>query len=127
MPTVGPVTRSAPILLVEDDADLRTSLAEVLADEGYEVWCANNGEEALATLRERSAPGAILLDLTMPVMDGWTFRARQRDDPRIAGIPTVVISASYSDLRAVDALGADAFLAKPFDVTSLISALERVS
>jgi CheY-like chemotaxis protein len=117
----------ARILVVEDDVELRSSLAEVLSDEGYEVLCAMNGEEALQRLDERAAPSAIVLDLCMPVMDGWTFRSRQRSDPRFAGIPTVVISASAgSGSPEIQGLAADAFLAKPFDLTRLIEALQRL-
>jgi len=120
------VGTAARILVIEDDPELRTSLAEVLEEEGYEVSCAKDGEDALRALDGCAAPSAILLDLTMPVMDGWTFRERQQSDPRLARIPTVVISASFSDGRKVAALGVDAFLAKPFEVSSLIEALERL-
>ncbi len=117
----------ARILVVEDDADLRTSLAEVLQDQGYEVDCATDGQDALRQLEGHAAPSAILLDLTMPGMDGWTFRSRQRSDPRLARIPTVVISAAYgSDPRNVASLAPDAFLSKPFDLGTLIDALKRV-
>jgi CheY-like chemotaxis protein len=117
----------ARILVVEDDSDLRRSLAEVLEDEGCEVSCAKDGADALKQL-DGLAPHAILLDLTMPVMDGWTFRSRQRSDPRLAGIPTVVISAAYpGDMRAVAAeLAPDAYLAKPFELGELIAALKRL-
>ena len=117
----------ARILVVEDDFDLRHSLAEVLEDEGYEVACARDGQEALRHL-EGPSPQAILLDLTMPGMDGWTFRSHQRSDPRIAGIPTVIISAAYgADARGVTAeLAPDAFLAKPFELGTLIAALKRI-
>jgi CheY-like chemotaxis protein len=97
----------------------------VLEDEGFEVSCAENGEEALVALEGR-APHAILLDLTMPVMDGWTFRERQRRDAKLADIPTVVISAAYSDARQVSNLEPDAFLAKPFEVGTLTETLQRV-
>lgn len=115
----------AHILVVDDDPDLSMSLVEVLEDEGYEVSCAGNGEEALRAL-DGEAPSAIVLDLTMPVMDGWAFRERQREDPRLASIPTVVISAAYSDARAAEVLGADAFLAKPFEVSRLTETLRRL-
>ena len=126
MTTIG-VTMASParILVVEDDSDLRTSLAEVLEEEGYEVALATNGWDALEQLGG-PPPHAILLDLTMPGMDGWTFRSRQRSDPRLARIPTVVISAACSDPRGLEALAPDAFLAKPFDLGSLIDALKRV-
>jgi CheY-like chemotaxis protein len=120
---VGPTAR---ILLVEDDPDVRSALVELLADAGYDVCCANNGEEALAALRAAVAPSAILLDLAMPVMDGFTFRAQQQRDPALAEIPTIVISASFSDPRAVASLEADAFLAKPFEVSSLMETLSAV-
>jgi CheY-like chemotaxis protein len=113
------------ILVIDDDPDLRRALREVLEDEGYEVSCAENGEEALLALTGR-APNAILLDLTMPVMDGWTFRERQRRDAKLAEIPTVVISAAYSDARQVSKLEPDAFLAKPFDVGALTETLQRL-
>lgn len=115
----------ARILVVDDDSDLRRSLAELLEEEGYEVSCAKDGEEALRAL-SGAAPDAILLDLTMPVMDGWTFRDVQRGDSRLAAIPTVVISAAYSDPRAVQSLGAEAFLAKPFELSRLTETLQRV-
>lgn len=128
MPIVrATVAFPARILVVEDDSDLRRSLAEVLEDEGCEVTCARDGQDALRQLAESAAPHAILLDLTMPGMDGWTFRSRQRSDPRLAAIPTVVISAAHaSDAGAVAALAPAAFLSKPFDVGSLIDALKRV-
>jgi CheY-like chemotaxis protein len=119
--------RPARILIVDDDAEIRGAISEVLADRGYEVACARNGAEALAQLDSAAAPSAILLDLTMPVMDGWTFRRRQRLDPRLAAIPTVVISASLpEDARAGGLLGAAAVLAKPFDVQRLVDTLKRV-
>ena len=128
MPTVLPtVTAPARILLVEDDTAIRQTLAEVLEDEGYEVACAANGAEALAHLTRSAVPSLILLDLTMPVMDGWTFRSVQREDPRLARIPTVVVSANHTaDRRTVDVLAADAFLAKPFDLDSLMDTIERL-
>lgn len=117
----------ARILVVEDDSDLRRSLAEVLEDEGCDVACARDGRDALLRLSDGAAPAAILLDLTMAGMDGWTFRARQRSDPRLARIPTVVISASYDGTpQEIAALAPDAFLAKPFELGSLIDALRRV-
>ncbi len=126
MPRLGPAVGHANhILVVDDDPDLRRSLVEVLQEEGYEVSCANHGEEALRAL-EGDAPSAILLDLTMPIMDGWDFRRHQRDDPRLARIPTVVISAAYSDARSVAGLEADAFLPKPFEVSALTETLQRL-
>jgi CheY-like chemotaxis protein len=115
------------ILIVEDDAAIRQTVAELLEEEGYEVECAVNGADALARLERSSVPGLILLDLTMPVMDGWSFRATQRRDPRLAGIPTVVVTASQpGDEAAMAALAPDAFLAKPFDLDRLIATVHRL-
>ncbi len=117
----------ARILVVEDDTDLRRSLAEVLEDEGCQVACARDGEEALQHLASSDPPAAILLDLTMPGMDGWTFRSRQRSDPRLSRIPTVVISAAFAgDASGVSSLAPDAFLPKPFDLGNLLDVLHRV-
>jgi CheY-like chemotaxis protein len=115
------------ILLVEDDHALRETLADVLRDEGYRVACACNGREALDRLGEDAAPDLILLDLVMPVMDGWAFRDAQRRRPGLAGIPLVVLSASFpSDSSRVRALGAQAVLAKPVGLDNLIGALRRI-
>ncbi len=121
------VATHARILVVEDDASLRAALSELLADEGYEVSCAENGADALAKLGCGLTPSLILLDLAMPVMDGWTFRRAQREDPRLARVPTVVITASHGpDQAAIAALDFDAFLSKPFDAERLMDAVHRL-
>lgn len=115
------------ILVVEDDQAVRESLAEVLSDDGFEVTCAANGREALERLHA-AAPALILLDLAMPVMDGWAFRAAQRRDPSVAGIPVVVLSASHgSDIPGATALGVEAFLPKPIDLQRLLGTLRRLA
>lgn len=120
------VASPARILLVEDDPALRGALAELLQEIGYEVSCAEHGADALAQLDALPAPSVILLDLAMPVMDGWSFRSEQRKDPRLASIPTVILSASFSaDPRALDGLEADAMLAKPFSLERLIETVQR--
>jgi len=121
------VAQLARILLVEDDPGLRDALAEVLSERGYVVSCAADGLAALAELAELPAPSVILLDLAMPVMDGWTFRAEQRRDPRLADIPTIVLSASLdADPRSLDGLDPAAMLSKPFDLDRLLDTVERV-
>jgi CheY-like chemotaxis protein len=118
---------TARILLVEDDPALRTALAEVLADAGYDVACANDGRDALSQLGACAAPSVILLDLAMPVMDGWSFRAAQRRDPRLASIPTVVLSGSLgADPRALEELEPAAALTKPFELDRLIETVQRL-
>jgi CheY-like chemotaxis protein len=84
------------ILIIDDDASIRELLVEVLEEEGYPVQSASNGEEALSILRTLpKLPKLILLDLMMPVMDGWAFRQEQLQDPLLIGIPVVVLSAAY--------------------------------
>jgi CheY-like chemotaxis protein len=112
------------ILVVEDDPDLASALADVLRDAGHDVVVKSNGRDALDHLRTHAAPRLILLDLMMPVMDGWQFRAEQRRDPRWAQIPVVAISAVH-DVQRNRILAPDAFLQKPLDLGRLIAAVER--
>ncbi len=109
------------ILLVEDDAAIRSMIAEVLADEGYRVLTAEHGQAALDILRRtRPLPSLILLDLMMPVMTGWVFRQAQLCDPNLASIPVVALSAmNNAEERAYD-LGAELALTKPLCLDSLL-------
>jgi CheY-like chemotaxis protein len=109
------------VLLIEDDHDLGSVLTEVLEHRGFTVRAARNGAEALEVLREPDLPSVILLDLMMPVMNGWEFRYQQLSDPRLADIPTVIMSAIASQARN---MGAVATLTKPVDVSTLLGILE---
>jgi CheY-like chemotaxis protein len=111
----------AHVLVIEDDHDLRESLSEVLEAKGFEVRTAIHGEAALVALREGELPSAIVLDLMMPVMNGWEFRYQQLSDPRLAAIPTVIMSAIVSQAASMGAL---ATLAKPVSLADLVSVLE---
>jgi CheY-like chemotaxis protein len=128
MPTVrAAVKPPARILVVEDDYSIREALSELLAEEGYHVTCASNGAEALHALSGDAAPSLILLDLMMPVMDGWQFRTAQRLDPRLSSIQVLVLSASHGGGPGAPAdLDAEGFLPKPFDVDTLVSAVHRL-
>ena len=85
---------SAPrILLIEDDASVRDSLGEALRHDGFDVATACDGRDAIERMRNGCRPAAILLDLMMPVMDGWDFRQHQLNDPTLREIPVVVITA----------------------------------
>ena len=114
---------SKTILVVEDDADIRDSLVGLLGDEGYVAMACTNGLEALEHLRSGNRADAILLDLMMPVMDGWQFRVLQKQDPLLSAIPVVVISADMTAKAA--AIDADAYLRKPVEYSSLIGTIER--
>jgi CheY-like chemotaxis protein len=112
------------ILVVDDDPDIRESLREVLEDEGYSVSCVGNGREALDYLKTAASPRpcVILLDLMMPVMDGWQFRREQKQDPAIADIPLVVITATGKRPVLIDAAE---LVMKPLDLNRLFEAIER--
>jgi CheY-like chemotaxis protein len=115
------------ILVVEDDAAIRGLVTEVLRDDGYAVSEAANGAEALAHVGE-SKPDLIVLDLMMPVMDGWTFVEECRRWERCAQVPIVVTSASHDLPRTAEKLrsfGVRTCLAKPFDVEGLLALVER--
>jgi len=111
------------ILIVDDDDDIRLALAEVLEDEGYQVKTAANGNEALALLRSSESPCMILLDLMMPVMDGWAFREHQLKDPALADIPVYVISAAGNVAGAP--VPKDRFIPKPIMLDHLLSLVEE--
>ncbi|MGE5242766.1 MAG: response regulator [Betaproteobacteria bacterium] len=112
-----------PVLIVEDDGDLRDMMAQMLTLEGFAAATAANGQEALEYLRTGSRPGVILLDLMMPVMDGWEFRRRQRGDRQLRDVPVVVVSA-LDQARARD-LGANAVLKKPLDFDRLLELVRQ--
>ncbi|MEO5731671.1 MAG: response regulator, partial [Byssovorax sp.] len=114
--------RKRTVLVVDDDYDLRETMRDVLEDEGYAVETASNGQEALDCLRDGNSPEIVVLDLMMPVMDGWHFLDEIKRDPNLADIPVVVMSASQEGLRG---LGAKEFLSKPLNYHNLIATVER--
>ena len=93
-------------------------MAQMLSIEGFVAATVANGQEALAYLRNGPRPNIILLDLMMPVMDGWEFRRRQQADPEIAPVPVIVLSALDQSRAAV--VDATAFLKKPLDFDRLL-------
>ena len=107
-----------PVLLVEDDADLREMMAQLLSLEGFQTVSVSNGREALEYLQSGGSPDVILLDLMMPVMDGWEFRRQQRSDPELARVPVIVLSAL--DQPRVAEVEPAAFLKKPLDFDRLL-------
>ncbi|WP_437692134.1 response regulator [Sorangium sp. So ce176] len=121
------MTMSPPckrILIVDDDAAIRRTLSELLEEEGYSVASVANGLEALDYLRgDPSSIALVLLDLMMPVMDGFQFRAEQKRDPALASMPIVVMTARGGTDRA--GIDADAIISKPFDLLKLMDTIER--
>jgi len=113
------------VLVVEDEEDLRHSVAEVLQLEGYDVSTAANGREALHEMNASEIrPSLILLDMMMPVMDGWTFRRRQLEDAELADIPVVVFS-SAKNVDEDQELDVSVVLEKPVGIDRLVEVVEE--
>jgi CheY-like chemotaxis protein len=114
------------ILIVDDDDDIRANLREVLEDERYQTSSATNGQEALDLLRAAPVlPRLILLDLMMPVKDGFAFRDEQRSEARLSEIPVVVMSAAGTPDLARLHIASSAYLKKPFAIDTLLAMVQR--
>jgi CheY-like chemotaxis protein len=114
------------VLLVEDDADIRDTIAEVLEEDGFPTAAVDSGREALAHLASADAlPAVILLDLMMPGVDGLTVAEELRKNPAWAAIPVVVLSAAGDAAQLADALGAAACLRKPVHLEQLLECVSR--
>ncbi len=123
----GPGRQVSPagrrVLLVEDDPDLRDALVDGLRERSYQVVAVANGREALEALRGQGSD-VVVLDLMMPVMDGWEFRVAQKRDPELAGTPVVAVSAAgHSTAAAIDA---DAYIEKPLRLPALTRTIDAV-
>jgi CheY-like chemotaxis protein len=126
--TASPVTEHhSPVLIVEDDVDVRGTLSDVLVDEGYEVAGAEDGAEALASLHAGLRPSVIILDLWLPRMGGLEFRAAQLAEEELANIPVVVVTAGGVAPREMAALGLAYVLRKPIDLDVLLRVIRRLS
>lgn len=113
---------TAPILVVEDDADIRATIAAILEMEGYAVELASNGEEAIKVVSHRR-PSLVLLDMRMPVLDGWGFARVLRE--RGVRVPIIVMTAAQDAGRWAREIGAQGYIAKPFDLGDLLSQVEQ--
>jgi CheY-like chemotaxis protein len=110
------------VLVVDDEADIRATVSAMLEIEGYAVTEAANGADALHAVEQRE-PDVILLDMRMPVLDGWGFASEMRR--RGHRIPIVVMTAARDAARWAGEIAAAAFVAKPFGLDDLITAVER--
>jgi len=110
------------VMIVEDDRDTREMLGRFLELEGFEVRTAANGQLALEALQEDLTPCVILLDLMMPVMNGWQFREVQARDPRFSSIPVVVVTAA-GPRGDIPEISADGWLSKPVDFDRLLATI----
>jgi CheY-like chemotaxis protein len=114
------------VLVVEDDRDVREAIAEVLADSRYVALHASNGAEALQRLRSAPVrPCVILLDMMMPTMDGWQFRAEQQRDPSVKDIPVVILSAHTDVSATAKQMAAAGYLTKPVALERLLHVVDQ--
>jgi CheY-like chemotaxis protein len=114
------------ILVVDDDPAIRDVISDILEMASYTVDTASNGAEALAQVGE-ARPAAILLDLMMPVMDGWNFLRECRGEPTCAQVPIIVMSAAPDVDARLGELGVQTFLPKPFEMDDVLRAVERLT
>jgi CheY-like chemotaxis protein len=117
------VTPGQYILVVDDDDDFRETLAEVLTEAGYPVQQAENGEVAIARAAEE-APGMVLLDLKMPVLDGWGVMERMRSDPKSAAVPILILSAYGFEWEA-ELLGAQGYIPKGVGMEEILDRVRK--
>ena len=114
--------RAPEIMIVEDDHDTREMLERFLQLEGFQVRTAANGEEALESLRTAGNPCVILLDLMMPVMNGWQFREAQVRQPAHEKVPVIVVTAAGPQ-NGIPSIAADGWLSKPVDFEQLLATI----
>jgi two-component system, chemotaxis family, chemotaxis protein CheY len=112
-----------PILVVDDDEAILHSVEVILVDDGYPVVLAANGQEALALLEDHR-PRLVLLDMKMPVMDGWAFAAAYRGQPG-PHAPIIVMTAGRDSGQRAAEIAAEGYIAKPFDIDDLIGLVRR--
>ncbi|MEO6953933.1 MAG: response regulator [Polyangia bacterium] len=115
-----------PVMLVDDDPDLRDSLQLVLEMRGYEVFAARDGKDALDQLAKGPLPCVVLLDLMMPGMNGVEFRDRQLGDPRIKDLPVVLLTGAGAHAVEPRVAAGTVVLRKPFDFDRLFDLLDSL-
>jgi CheY-like chemotaxis protein len=119
--------KGTELLVVDDDDELRALLADTLKGRGFSVVTAGNGREALGRLRSAPLPAAVLLDLNMPIMNGWQFCAAKNADGALRALPVIVLSAAAkTDPASPYYLDVDEVVTKPIEIEELLSAIERL-
>ena len=113
------------VLIVDDDRGIRRSLQQVLGDEGFAIAEAGNGQEALERLHQAPLPAVILLDLMMPVMDGYALSRRMRDEPELSKIPVIVVTAGGNCHEVKSNIAVRDCLHKPIDLNRLLASVSR--
>ena len=113
-----------PILVIDDDPSILSTVSDILEFEGFLVATASNGAEGLRCV-ERTRPALVLLDMRMPVVDGWEFARMLRE--RGIALPIIVMTAAQDARRWAQEIGATGYLAKPFDLTDLVDTVKRLA
>lgn len=113
------------ILLIDDEADMRIALAELLEDEGYTVGQAKDGKNGLQFLQNNLKPKLILLDYMMPEMGGAEFCEKLRDNPQWSSIPVALVSAATLSKDKLESMNVAAFIEKPIEIEKFLSIIER--
>jgi CheY-like chemotaxis protein len=111
------------VAIIEDDTEFRDMLRELLEEERYDVVALSNGAEALETLRGDTLPNVILLDVSMPVMDGFDFLRFRNDDPQLAAVPVVLVTNAKPHERPT--IGVNDVVRKPIDIDEILFAIKR--
>lgn len=115
------------ILVIEDNNDIRETVEDVLRTEGYNVYGVSNGREALLALKKIQGPTLLLLDMMMPLMNGWEFLEAQKTDAKFANLPVVVVSAldaEHALIKDSEVVNARAYIRKPIDLDALMSVVQ---
>jgi DNA-binding NtrC family response regulator len=122
---VSALFQSGPVLIVDDNDDVREAFEVALELRGFTVRAARNGAEGLRELRRQPTPCAVLLDLHMPDMDGFQFREAQLEDPALMSIPVLLFSGDHNVAAAAARMGIEAFFQKPLGVDEITEFLRR--
>lgn len=116
-----------PVLVIDDDQDIRGALRDLLSDEGYAVTLAGDGAEGLRMLARAEQPMVVLLDLMMPRVDGYEVCRRLAADPRLRDDHAIVLMSARRNLEAADQTAVTAAIPKPFEINELLSLLDRLA
>lgn len=117
------VAKRCLVAIIEDDSEFRNMLRELLEEEQYRVVAVANGAEALETLRGTTLPNVILLDVAMPVMDGFDFLRFRNEDPQLAAVPVVLVTNAKPHERPT--IGVNDVVRKPIDIDEILFAIQR--
>ena len=117
--------QGSPILVVDDDPSIRTMVSDLLTTEGYAVCTASNGADALDVL-ERTSPRLVLLDMRMPVLDGWGFARELKQRHDWVPVPVLIMTAAIDASRWAADIDAAGYVSKPFEVATLLDNVERL-